>query len=509
MVLGLAVEMWGFTRDLPYPDTDEPVFVRPAVQMASTGDLDPHWFGHPGSTVIYPLALFFHFEDVVVHGGPLFTSNADVDRRFDSSAGHFYLVGRFWVLVFAIGAIPLLFLLGRRVFGTAAGIIAALWWVFLPLIVSYGRIVRTDSAGVFFTLLSLLLIVRIVEHSTVRINVFAGLAIGLAVSSRYFLVTLIPILVLANLVGAHRQRLPQAIRRIVAGCGAALACFLATTPYFLLDLRTAVHSITLENTQLIGHEGFSPPGNFAWYAGTAIPGGISWPLVGLAVIGTVLVLRRRNVEQLLLLAFVALFVAAVSMGRLHWNRWVIPVLGIVLLLAADAVVSAVAAVDRERTHKKLAAVGLIVAALMLAAIPAEAVISLDQRTSRPSTRTLGRNWVDRNIPHNARIAEEVKTVPLHDSGRIYLHRHALAAGRTLDRYRREGFSYLITNESLRNAYQGSATSHPTEIAFYRDLARSGCLVARFRPNDQRAGPSIDIWALAVPAADPQSCLRAR
>lgn len=27
--------------------------------MVVGGDLNPHWFGHPGSTVIYPLALLY------------------------------------------------------------------------------------------------------------------------------------------------------------------------------------------------------------------------------------------------------------------------------------------------------------------------------------------------------------------------------------------------------------------------------------------------------------------
>jgi len=49
-----AVYLWGFFRDLPYaPNVDEPTFVERAVKMSSRGSYDPHWFGHPGSTVFY------------------------------------------------------------------------------------------------------------------------------------------------------------------------------------------------------------------------------------------------------------------------------------------------------------------------------------------------------------------------------------------------------------------------------------------------------------------------
>src|SRR5207253_1016019 len=58
----LACSLWGLERDLPYtPEVDEPSFVVPAGRIAATGDLNPHWFGHPGSTVICPL-LFAHAQ---------------------------------------------------------------------------------------------------------------------------------------------------------------------------------------------------------------------------------------------------------------------------------------------------------------------------------------------------------------------------------------------------------------------------------------------------------------
>jgi hypothetical protein len=40
------------------------------VHIAATGDPNPGWFNHPGSTVIYPLAGLFHVWDVVAHQGP-------------------------------------------------------------------------------------------------------------------------------------------------------------------------------------------------------------------------------------------------------------------------------------------------------------------------------------------------------------------------------------------------------------------------------------------------------
>ena len=71
MVLSLGLDCWAVTHDLPYSGVDEPTFVRPPVHMAATGDFDPHWFGHPGSTTIYPLAGIYHGWDAVAHGAPV------------------------------------------------------------------------------------------------------------------------------------------------------------------------------------------------------------------------------------------------------------------------------------------------------------------------------------------------------------------------------------------------------------------------------------------------------
>src|SRR6266480_6092631 len=91
MVLSIGLECWAVTHDLPYPGVDEPVFVEPAVHMAATGDLNPHWFGHPGSTVIYPLAGLVHAWDALAHHGPILTSNAALTTRIQRSPTTFYV----------------------------------------------------------------------------------------------------------------------------------------------------------------------------------------------------------------------------------------------------------------------------------------------------------------------------------------------------------------------------------------------------------------------------------
>ena len=112
VVVASAAHLWALHRDLPMQDPDESAFVGPAVRIAATGDLNPHWFGHPGSTVIYPLAGFFHVWDALFHQGPLVSSHSALTSRLHRFPTDFYVIGRLWSIALSVAALPLLFAVG-------------------------------------------------------------------------------------------------------------------------------------------------------------------------------------------------------------------------------------------------------------------------------------------------------------------------------------------------------------------------------------------------------------
>ena len=500
MVLSLGLEVWAVSHDLPYPGVDEPTFVRPAVHMAATGDPDPHWFGHPGSTTIYPLAGIYHAWDAIGHGGPAFSPDARVADRYLTSPGTFYLIGRLWAIAFTVAAIPLVFLLGRRCFSTTVGLAGAALWAVLPLAVSYGRIVRTDSAGVFFALLTLLLIMRLFDRARIRDYVFAGVALGLGISSRYFLVTLLAPLVVAGAI-AIRRRVPGAsVRGIAAGVGAALATFVVTTPYFLLDWSTARASVANENTSNLGHDGLSPIGNLRWYLGNSIPKSLTWPIALLALFGIVVALRyRRDPRRLVLLAGVTTFVVAISMSDLHWERWPLPILPVVVLFAVDGVAWLTAEVSAHLGQPELAPALAVVGVVLVAVWPAKDVVGLNVRDSRPSTRVVARHWIETHVPPGSALVKELKTAPLEDTDVHWMERNTLTRdGWTLDHYVDDGFHYFVTNPGISGTYSTQPRRYPVQARFYRELRDDGCLLHVFRPGSYRDGPVIRVYEVTDP-----------
>jgi MFS family permease len=497
MLVSLGLECWAIPRDLPYAsEVDEPKVVRPAINIAATGDLNPHWFGNPASTTIYPLAGLYHVWDAVAHGGPLVSSNPDLAHRFATSRGEFFFLGRLLSIAFAVAVIPLIFLLGRRCFSTGVGLVAAFFWALVPLAVLYGRIARSDSAAVFFTVLALLLIVRVLDHPTLRNQLLAGLSVGVGVSSRCFLVTLVPVLVAAGVLAIRRNRRGASFGGVGAGVGAAVVGFVLTTPYFLFDWATARRNIDIEMGPHPGHDGFSRLGNLRWYLGNAIPNVISWPIALLAVAGVVLVLmRRRDLRQLLLLATGVTFLLGVSTSELHWDRWPLPILPVVLLFAAYALVAAASVVDARSS--RIALVPATVVGLALVSIlPAKDVVQLNLLQSRPSTRMVAREWIGAHVPSGSVVVKEQKTAPLNGMDLQVEYNKALPdGGWTLDRYRRDSFQYLMTNGAISGAYTSQPRRYPTEADFYRELRQQACLLREFRPNSHRYGPIIRVYEL--------------
>jgi len=509
LALSLGLEVWAVSYDLPYPGVDEPTFVRPAVHMAATGDLDPHWFGHPGSTTIYPLAGILHVWDAVGHGGPVFSSNGRVAERFVASPGTFYLIGRLWSIVFAVAAIPLVFLLGRRCFSTAVGLAGAGLWALLPLAVSHGRVVRTDSAGVFFTLLALFLIVRLFERASVRDYVLAGLAIGVGISSRYFLVTLLAPFVVAGVIAIRRHVPGASAGGVAAGVGAAVVAVAVTTPYFFLDWSTARASLANENTSMLGHSGLSPIGNLRWYLVYSIPKSITWPVVLLALIGIVLFLTsRRDPRRLVLLAGVATFLVSISMSQLHREYWPLPILPVIVLFAVDGGAWLAAKLSARLGLPELSPALAVAGVVLVALWPAWDVVRLDMRESRPSTRVVARRWIEANIPPGSALVKDHNTAPLDGTDVHWVERNTLThGGWTLDQYVDNGFHYFVTNPGISGKFSAQPHRYPAQARVYRELRHDGCLLHVFHPTSYRDGPVIRVYELTDP--DTSAAARSR
>src|SRR3990172_9215652 len=101
-LVGLLLRLRGVTWGLPHLyDPDEPFFVDTAIRFVTTGDLNPHWFGHPGSTVMYLLGLAYFVYWLLGYQLGWFPDLQSFAALFFTDPTNFYLIGRTLMIVLA------------------------------------------------------------------------------------------------------------------------------------------------------------------------------------------------------------------------------------------------------------------------------------------------------------------------------------------------------------------------------------------------------------------------
>ena len=505
VLVSLGAHLWGLMRDLPLPDVDERYFVTPAAYIAASGDANPHWFGHPGSTVIYPLALAFRVREVVFHGAPLTGAAPSIAARFSVDPSSFYLMGRLWAMLFSLAALPLIFAIGRRVFGELVALLATALWALVPLAVQYGRITRTDSVALFFALVTIWVCLRILERPSVARFAAAGVAAGLGVASRYFLAAL-AVLLCVTWLAVRRRGLEWSAgdasarpRMLAVGVGAMVATLVLTTPYFFLDWHDAMASLSAETAARIPGQSAGVVQNLAFYVTTAIPSAISWLGLVAAVVGIGFALRKRTAATTLLCVWVLCVLAVISVLSVHWSRWVIPTLPILALFATYAVVTlarTVAARLRHPAARRWALAAMAVGAVTLMAIgPADALVDLDRAQGESSTRVVAASWIEHHIRAGNGVAVEIKGPDLTGSRYHFVSHYVLAAAGTITDYARDGYRYLVVNANIARVYLTDPHRYRTKAAFYDFLRDDTRRLADFHRDGAHGGPHLVLYDL--------------
>ena len=186
LVFAFLLRIWGLTYGLPFVEeftSDAEMFVPLAVHVTLRNP-SPHWFGLPGSTVIYPLALVFHLENWLAR--ELGATDLYVEQAFAQNATPFYATGRLLAASAGTLAVLVVYLIGREISCTRAGLVAVGLLALSPLDIFVSHLARPDTLVVLLTSLSLLFCMKILKEPGWEYYAAAGASAGLAMSSKYY-----------------------------------------------------------------------------------------------------------------------------------------------------------------------------------------------------------------------------------------------------------------------------------------------------------------------------------
>lgn len=358
---------------------------------------------------------------------PTLADEAEINARL-------FLVGRLISALLGTATLPVLYALGRRMFGRKAGLMAALLYGVAPLAVLHAHFLTVDVTATFFVTLTLLWSARLLASPTWSNYVLTAVWAGLAAATKYNagLVLIAPIA--AHFLNKNPDaRTTQRMGQFVVLIAVTLLTFLIACPGPWLNFDAFWNGIQgypgsglryelLEHSRSGHGYLFTDTGNGWWYhLVVSLPFGLGPALLIAALLGLISTFRQRTSSDWLLLAFFLVYFGISGFSNVRFARYMLPLFPVFCLWAA-----------RFLTTLRLPAKADMTVWLIVPPLTLYGSYYLVTCMTMPDPRDVTADYLEQHAPQGARIA--FATVPWFYSpplsprfGELAASRRALAA----------------------------------------------------------------------------------
>ena len=312
---------------------------------------------------------------------------------------------------FGLLTIILIYVIGKRFFDEATGLIAAAFIALSSIHIQYSSFALPDVAMTFFATATLFYSLRAMYSKSTRDLILGGLFVGLTASTKYngglVLVPLLysffiilkdekkPLLTLRNLVN----------RRLFLIGFVSLLTFALASGWLIYPTSYIKGFLKQGHTMRTGHLGFFGPLYvhyfvLFWRAETTMA-----VLFGAGIIYGAI---RRSRESLLLLVFILVSFAIIGtwqIKRLHYLLFIYPALA---LLAGNMISQALHIFDSRTRWKNIST---SFAVLVVFGWPLYTQLSAIPRKLKPDNRVIAERWIQQNIPAGSSIIVDWAYIP--------------------------------------------------------------------------------------------------
>ncbi len=230
LLAGLGLRVWFLSSGLDNQRFwDERYSLLNVRAFLLKNQLEPVNTFYPSPVFNVPPALLMKASDALYEatGKPVFKV-IDHKRRIQATG---YFLGRLTQTLYAVAAILLTFLIGRRVFSAEVGLLGALFLTFAPALIRPSAVIKPDSLLMMTSLLAFYASLAAVDNPRTSRYLAAGAAIALAMSGKLTGGVIAISLIAATLVlGWHNRR--RFVWLVVAGATSVLT-FIAVNPYWM------------------------------------------------------------------------------------------------------------------------------------------------------------------------------------------------------------------------------------------------------------------------------------
>ena len=452
-LIAISLRLLGINAGLPMFSIipDELTIVRGAMEVWESAV--PEGLGWPGTFYMFVLSLSYlvyfllgNASDVVAglmgDWVGLLGAVDDFYVRYYTTPTAQYIIARGWSVLFGTATILLVFVVARRLYGMAAGVVAAGILAVLPLHVTHSQLAVPDITMAFFVTASFYYVSRILENRRDSDYWLAAVMVGLAVSNKLNGGIALLTLLFGHLASSNHMwssiwwKLLD--RRLIVATGITMLTFYLATPYLVtapsVVLKELAFSILSEGTREI---------SFGTLKETLL--GVSDGLGPVALLGSVLAIvwsfsggRRddRPIKLILLTSLIYLLPFAISPRRSEY--YLLPILPMVCIMASYGFLNTWKQISLSFARVTWMRFTLLAIVASLLAFSGARTLSTAMELYEVDAGTLAKKWIEENIPVGTRIAVEDSRVPL--------TKNAVSIERTLARSKDD---VLIRNEKAR------------------------------------------------------------
>jgi len=453
LLCGAALRFYDLSWDhgtLPHPDERSTVaFYAPSLRWPDNFEqaldprrspLNPFWdaqAGHRrsytyGHFPLYTLALTAAAVHSLVPVAQTFGLPADIVAFMEEARSPvgFAIIGRFLIALADIASVYLLFLLGRRLYGAWAGLLAAALSAFTVLQIQLAHFFAVDPISATFVFMALYTSILLAERRSTGAALLTGLAIGLAIACKFSALPIVaaPVVALmlhhndrgeAETSSSHTSK--WALLTLVFCVAAAI--FTLTSPFVLLDFPNFWQAVVQEQGDMVSgvadlpftrqYRGTVP---YLYFLEQQVLWGMGPPLGVLALLGLLWVMwrvvrRQAIIGEYVILAWLVLYFGPTGLFLAKFMRYMAPVTPLLVLLGAGMVAHRDFAGRSkgemtEAAGKRFAALRGIAGGLALLGAVIWSLAFVNGVYGSEHPWVTASRWVYQNIPDGACIAAE-------------------------------------------------------------------------------------------------------
>lgn len=404
LLINGALVVPGLTQDILYDCIPEDAMrMNIAMRMITIGDLNPHWFNHPGSLVIYFLAFSYSLFYTVGMALGFFSSFSDFFDLWLNDPSYFILIGRIFSRIFALLSVALTYILTRRVTSRQYALLACLLIAINPVFITHAHRLRMDHLVTVFFLVFLYFCFNITETRRWVSYVQAGVTAGLAITVKYTASIFIPVMLFCSLLS--EKRIAQSLITWLGFLTVTGACTFLASPYLILNWQESFLGANREISKASSQEIFVNFGDHLYLIfAEFFPDGFTELGVALIVVGCLTCLLSTDNKKRLLALFFLSYVVLISLPSTTNKTWIVPVIPIASFFFVDSVrfflgfvFARLGSIHGFFRYALLVVVGGIVV------VSLQRDVGIFQFRVAQTTHTSARQWILENIPPGSAI----------------------------------------------------------------------------------------------------------